>query len=135
MKPIIRPGTLCLFYGEPGSKKTFSLVDLAVRVATGMNWLGMEVKKGPVLFIDEEMGPKRIGSRIGNSLRANTAGADVPIIYTSMAGINLGDKVHVSELERVIISGKVILVIIDAFVDVTLGADENSVKEIMPISR
>jgi hypothetical protein len=47
--------TIGFFAGLPESGKTWALMDLAIEVATGGNWLGLfPVKKSKVLFIDQE---------------------------------------------------------------------------------
>jgi DNA-binding HxlR family transcriptional regulator len=130
---IIQPASLSVFFGDPGSKKTFSLIDLGTHVASGKDWLGMKVSKENVLYIDEDMGEYGLHSRIGNNLRANNYDGETPINWKSMAGLDLGNGGHLNQLERSIIEKPFSLVIIDAFADVIPGKDENAVKDINPI--
>ena len=40
VETLISAGTVSLVYGDPGAKKTYSMLDLAVCVAMGIPWLG-----------------------------------------------------------------------------------------------
>lgn len=53
--------TFSMLVGDPGSKKTFLAIDLAVCVALGKPWLGHPVEQAPALFIDEQTGPINYG--------------------------------------------------------------------------
>ncbi|MBX3002500.1 MAG: AAA family ATPase [Anaerolineales bacterium] len=52
-----RPG-LFMLIGDPGSRKSFTAVDLAVCVAAGKPWLTRATQPGPVLFVDEQGWPE-----------------------------------------------------------------------------
>jgi len=133
VEKIIQPASLSVFFGDPGCKKTFSLIDLGTHVASGKDWLGMKVSQGNVLYIDEDMGENELHSRIGNNLRANNCDGETPLRWKSMGGLDLGDEDHLIQLENIIRANKFSLVIIDAFADVIPGKDENAVKDINPI--
>lgn len=51
---LIETDGLGLIFGDPGSAKSFMAVDLALCVASGADFHGKGVKKGPVLFIAGE---------------------------------------------------------------------------------
>jgi hypothetical protein len=124
---------VCIWFGEPGSKKTWILLDQAVTVAMGEEWLGFQSYRTKVLFVDEESGEERFLRRLGDAMRAHNAPADLPIRYTSLAGFNLTDPSGAAKLERVIAAVQPGLVIIDAFADLMLGGDENLVRDTQPI--
>ena len=44
IEQLITEGSVNVFYGEPGSKKTYTLFSLAVCVALGRPWLGFSVE-------------------------------------------------------------------------------------------
>lgn len=54
VRGLLERETLALFFGDPGSGKSFCAVDLAACVATGTDWHGHRVTRGPVLFIAGE---------------------------------------------------------------------------------
>lgn len=130
---LISAGSVNIFYGEAGSKKTWSLLDMAVCVARGDNWLNFKTKVSNVLIVDEESGRRRMMSRMGDVLRGHNADNSTPIHSVSYARFDLGKPSDVGELTYLITSNKMQLVIIDALADVMLGKDENSVKDVQPI--
>ena len=44
-------GQLSEWFGDPKSGKTFALLDLALRVALGLEWYGKQVERGCVIYI------------------------------------------------------------------------------------
>ena len=98
VEPLFSAGSLVVPAGDPGSKKTYSLLDLDVCVATGKPWLRFQTKQCPVLIIDEESGERRLNRRLGDILRAHSAGPDTPLQYVTLAHFDLrkeGDVVSV----------------------------------------
>ncbi|MCO6450411.1 MAG: AAA family ATPase [Caldilineales bacterium] len=130
---LITPGSVSAVVGAPGSKKTYSLLDMAVCVAMGKPWLHLETKQGAVLIIDEESGAARLGRRLGGILSAHFANEETPIAYTCLAGLNLRQALEVEALQRLIFETRAALVIIDALADIMPGADENAVKDVQPL--
>jgi hypothetical protein len=95
---LFSAGSVNMFFGEGGSKKTWSLVYLAVCVAQGRPFLNFNTRQGPVLLIDEESGPRRMLSRLGDVLRGQAAGVDTPVHCVSLAAFNLGLPNDIGEL-------------------------------------
>lgn len=121
-----------LVYGQPGAKKTYAMLDLAVCTATGQDWLGFPVRQGPVLLVDEESGPRRLLRRMGEVVRGHLADAALPLFATALEGFNFwlpNPGTGRKELEDAICQTQARLVIIDALADVMLGGDENTVKD------
>ena len=54
---ILHKGSKLAFGGSSKSFKTWSLLDLAISVATGLNWLGRPTAQGRVLFVNFEIQP------------------------------------------------------------------------------
>src|SRR3990170_1404334 len=77
--------SVSMLVGDPGAKKTFLAIDLAVCVAIGKPWLGRQVRQGPVLFIDEQTGLHALKARFNAALQAHGAGPETPLHFTSMA--------------------------------------------------
>ncbi|MBI4759885.1 MAG: AAA family ATPase [Chloroflexota bacterium] len=130
---LISTGSVSVFYGEGGSKKTWALLDMAVCVARGENWLNFKTKAGGVLIIDEESGSRRILRRLGDVLRGHNADNETPVYCVSLASFDFGEAGDVLELHNLINALRVQLVIIDALADVMPGRDENSVKDVQPV--
>ncbi len=123
--PAVGVGVL---FGDPGSKKTWSGLHLAVSVAMGAPWLGRPVKQGPVLLVDEESGDGRLRRRLAQVVRGLNAPADLPLAYVTSAGFKPAKSEDLAELDSLLASVQPVLVIVDAFRDVLHG-DENSSED------
>ncbi|MCL5998307.1 MAG: AAA family ATPase [Chloroflexi bacterium] len=132
---LLQPQSLAMLVGQYGIGKTFATVDLGVCVAMGIPWLDRATRQCPVLLVDEESGNRRLADRLGMSLRGHGAGEDVPIHGISFAGVDLGKPERIDFLERLITDFQAGLVIMDAFIDLIPGADENSAQEMTPALR
>lgn len=121
-----------LLYGDPGCKKTWSALHLAVSVAMGAGWLGRPVKQGPVLILDEESGDHRMRRRLGQVMRGLHAPADIPLAYVPLAGFKPADPGDLAEIDGIMASVQPVLVVVDALADVLVG-NENSVEDTMPL--
>jgi hypothetical protein len=128
---IIREGGFICFYGDSGSKKTYSLYSMAVCVASGKPWLGFTTTSKPVLIVDEESGERRLLDRLEECLRGELAGPDTPVLWNTMSSFRPGDPLDCIELERVINETGAGMVIIDAFAEIMDG-NENDKKDTQP---
>ncbi|HEY5234104.1 MAG TPA: AAA family ATPase [Verrucomicrobiae bacterium] len=61
---ILHTGSKLAFGGSSKSFKTWSLLDLAISVATGADWLGRRTAQGKVLFVNFEIQPHAWQRRI-----------------------------------------------------------------------
>lgn len=119
--------------GEPGSKKTWALLDLVVCVASSEPWLSFSGPRTPVLWVDEESGEGRLLRRLGDAMRGHNAPADIPLHYVSLLGLNLTTEGGAQDLAELLEEVKPGLLVIDALSDIMLGGDENLVKDTQPI--
>jgi hypothetical protein len=129
---LITAGAVCVFYGEPGTKKTYCMVSLAACVARGQPWLEFITNQATVLFIDEESGETRLSRRLGETLRGEGCGPETPVYYVSLAGFRLDDENDPVLLQALIEEVGAKLVIFDALADI-MGGDENSKEDTQPI--
>jgi len=129
---LITPGSVTVFYGEPGSKKTYSMLSMAVCVAAGKDWLQFKTRPGNVLIVDEESGEKRLRMRLGAALLGELVGPETPVNFVSLAGFKMDDKNDPVLLEALIAETGAKLVIIDALADIMDG-DENLKKDVQPV--
>lgn len=51
VRGLLPERALAVIYGEPGSGKTFLVLDLALAVARGVPWLGLRARQGGVLYV------------------------------------------------------------------------------------
>jgi hypothetical protein len=123
IKPIISRGSVNVFFGEPGSKKTYSMLSMAVCVAKGQSGLEMPTRRCKVLIIDEESGENRLSIRLAATLRGEEANEETPLEFISLAGFlldNPKDQVLVENEIKVSGAG---LVIFDALADLMTGEE------------
>lgn len=123
--------SLILFYGEPGSGKTFAALDMASSIAIGQDWNGRKVKRGVVIYIAGE-GVAGLGKRIRAIAAQNPNIYNAPI-FTIPSAVDLvdqGDEIILRASELAGIHGDVVLVIVDTL-SRTLGAgrEENSNRD------
>jgi predicted ATP-dependent serine protease len=129
---LLSSSSTSVFAGDSGVGKTYAMLDLGVAVAAGQDWLGFSVVQGPVLFIDEENGERRLKRRLAEVMRGHNAPADLPFFCISFAGIDLRNQESVDQLAKAVELTRARLVILDSMMDFTPGADENSVKDMQP---
>jgi len=67
---ILHKGSKLAFGGSSKSYKTWSLLDLAISVATGTDWLGRATAQGKVLFVNFEIQPHAWQGRISKVAKA-----------------------------------------------------------------
>jgi hypothetical protein len=132
---VISPSSLNLLVGEGGTKKTYSMLDLSVCLAMGKPWLGYETRQTPVLWVDEESGPDRMNQRLAQALRAHQAEPDIPLEYLSVCQFNLRQPDDLNLFFRHAFEMEAGLVVVDALADVMPGADENLVRDVVPVFR
>jgi hypothetical protein len=134
IKGLLSIKQLSCFYGEAGSKKSYSLMTLALAVATGATWLDFETQQARVLFIDEDAGEDGTRERVAECMRGMLIDDAPQFAYMSMAGLQLDQDADAAKLETIIRDGLYSLVILDAFGDLMSG-DENSKEDTAPIMR
>jgi len=124
--------SLNLLVGDPGSKKTYLALDLAVCVALGQPWLGRPVSASPVLVVDDDTGFP-FWARLKAVLRAHQAPPRTPLNFMSLPGFDLRSAEDAAELAEFALSIRAGLIVIDALADVMRGGDENSVLSVQPV--
>jgi RecA-family ATPase len=129
---LITNSSLNIFYGEAGSKKTYTALTMAVAIANGLEWLGFTTKKSPVLIIDEESGEKRLSRRLSEVMKGYNCKSTGQLYFISLAGFKLDKKEDVRIIEAEIVKTNSKLVIFDALADIMDG-DENAKKDVQPI--
>lgn len=132
VEKLVSRGSVSIFFGDPGAKKTYSLLSMAVCVAVSKPWAGKDVKQCKILFVDEEVGERWLSLRLAEVLRGASAEEDIPFEYISFAGFKLDNPNDVKLLETLIIERGIGLVIFDALADVMTG-DENSKQDVQPV--
>lgn len=86
---MIEQGSVTALAGEPGSGKTFLLLDLALHVAAGRDWFGRKVTRGVVLYIAAEAA-ESVQRRAALVWRVKFENANLPMVIMTEPAL-LGD--------------------------------------------
>lgn len=123
-------GTVAGLSGDGGTFKTYTMLDLAVCISTGKDWIGRKVKKSPVLIIDEESGHNRLLFRLQQTMKGHgLTPKDKPEIYFySKNGFNADNAEHLNILKGALLATKAGLVVMDSLAAITPDNDENNSK-------
>lgn len=131
---LFAESTVNLIVGEPGSKKTYAMLDMLVCVAAGDKWLNYATHKCTVLIVDEESGERRLKRRLGGTMRGHSVAKNQTKIFcTSLSGLHLLEEKEQDSLEQLAKDTGAKLILIDALVDTLIGGDENSSADMQTV--
>jgi 5S rRNA maturation endonuclease (ribonuclease M5) len=135
VEPIFSKGDRVLVYKEPGSFKSWTLLDLALALATGRSWLGTFSVPIPrrVLYVDEEMNRATLRRRIKRLVEGANISADHPELprILSRTGVRFGKDGAARLLDTVHRDGfDPDVVIFESFRRVFAGREENSAQDV-----
>lgn len=125
---LVPDASITIFSGYSRSFKTYTLLEIALSVASGKPLFGQFATQNTgVLIIDEENGERLLQKR----LKQLGAVADLPVYFTPQQGFTLSD----AAIDNVILSCQtydIRLVIIDSLIRVH-GSDENSARDMAKV--
>jgi hypothetical protein len=126
---VIDQGTCALLYGHRGTYKSFIALDWALSVATGRPWQGRPTEQRRVLYVAAEgaFGFKGRTDAWEIGWRRQVSDDEFLILPKP---VNLTDPGEVAELGALIAWGGYGLVVLDTMARCTVGAEENSAKDI-----
>lgn len=126
---VVDQGTCTLLYGHRGTYKSFIALDWALSVATGRPWQGRPTVRRRVLYVAAEgaFGFKGRTDAWESGWQRQVSDDDFLILP---APVNLTSPGEVAELGALIDWGGYGLVVLDTMARCTVGADENSAKDI-----
>lgn len=128
--------TLMLLFGDPGSAKTFMSLDMALCIATGIDYHGRPTKQGPVVFIAGE-GQNGLARRLAAwSIRYGKDLADAPLYLSKMAAA-VTDKEIMDEVSGAIaeLETPPALIVLDTLARNFGPGDENSTQDMTAFVR
>jgi DNA-binding HxlR family transcriptional regulator len=127
VEPLLSRGGVMGLAGDPGTAKTWLILELARSVATGRPFLDkFPTQQGPVLIIDEENGEARLHRRLARIMGQTID--DCPIHIASMCGVNLSHDRWIDSLNGKVVEIKPILILFDSLIRVHRGG-ENSAED------
>lgn len=127
---LISDSGLSILYGDPGSGKSFIMIDMAMRLALGWDWHGARTKRVGVLYIAGE-GVRGLGNRIkGWRLKHGAGGQDMPFALLPVAAqlLDAGERmklVRTIDAAKIKLGFDIGLIVIDTVSRAIAGQDEN----------
>jgi len=127
---LILEGSLGVMVGEPGSFKTFCMLDLALSIASGQpSWLGRKLtRQGAVVYVAAE-GQGRFKYRKNVWKQAHGITTPLPF-YTLTRAVDLRDQDLMAAFLKSIEAWAPVAVMFDTLSRCIPGAEENSAKEL-----
>jgi hypothetical protein len=130
IEDLLAERSLAGLYGLGGSYKSFLALDMAIAVATGSEFLGHRLNRGPVVYVSGE------GSPDARMLAALTKYPDPNTLMAFQEGLNLDDADDCAELQAAIDdavakvwSRPPALIVVDTLARATPGMEENSARD------
>jgi predicted transcriptional regulator len=117
--------TLAWLGGKPGHAKSFVAVELACCVSTGTAWHGHDVVQGPVLYLIAE-GAAGIAQRVDAWELAHGRAGNVMFLPVP---VQMMESIDAAAFAQLLGDLQPSLVILDTQARVTVGADENSSRD------
>lgn len=125
-----------LLGGPPKAFKTWVAAELALAVATGTPAFGRFAanEPGPVLFFGAEDPPPDLRTRFDGIARARRIDlAQAPLLLLDIAQLRLDDAGHLDRLQRTVALHTPRLLVLDPFVRLVTGLDENSARDVSTV--
>jgi hypothetical protein len=119
---------LTVFSGAPGAMKTWLILEMAVNIASGQQFLGeFRTEQSNILFIDEENGENLVAKR----LKMLTENRELPIYFSFLENFRLGES-SIQQVIRYSQKRDISLVVFDSLVRIHTK-DENSAIEMAQV--
>jgi hypothetical protein len=125
-----------LLGGPPKAFKTWVAAELALAVAAGKPAFGRFAvpDPGPVLFFGAEDSPADLRTRFDGIARwRDVRLPDVPLFLLDTAQLRLDDARHLDRLRRTLEKHRPRLLVLDPFVRLVAGLDENSARDVSAV--
>jgi len=128
---ILHKGSKLVFGGSSKSFKTWCLLDLAISVATGAEWLGRATAQGKVLFVNFEIQSHQWQSRISKVARAKGVEVEHGIITLwNLRGYAADFKTLMPKIIERACQENFALIILDPIYKLYGNTDENSASNV-----
>lgn len=130
---LLTAGSMSVIYGPSNCGKTFFVLDLALHVAWGKAWRGLEVDKGAIVYLSLE-GAQGIQNRI-TAFRQHHGCADLPFVAMPRPVDLLASDADVAAVVQLVeyvaaeTGQPVRMVIVDTLSRAMAGGNENSPED------
>lgn len=135
LKGVFGKDQIIVFWGAPGSGKTFVTMELACTIGSGLPWHGRRTRKGIVLYVAAESARPYLENRFSAIKREHPELADARVLVVPLAL----DLLHEEggDIDRVIDTarrlsdeeGDVVMIVIDTLAVTFGGGNENAPED------
>jgi hypothetical protein len=128
---ILHKGSKLAFGGSSKSFKTWCLLDLAISVATGADWIGRQTAQGKVLFLNFEIQPHAWQRRIAAVARAKEVELKTgQIILWNLRGHAADFRQIIPRIIQRCRTENFALIVLDPIYKLYGGTDENAAGDV-----
>lgn len=134
---LLEEATISLIFGVSGTGKTFTALDIALSIAHGLRWQGLQTQTGPVWFVNTE-GPRGLKKRLMAWYKEHPQLTPSPNFHIIPWSLDLRENIAdlLTTLEQHAKAGESPkLIVLDNFSMCVPGADQNSQAEISAVLR
>lgn len=134
IREYIEENAFAVLYGPPGKGKSFFALDVSCCIATGTNFHGHAVKKGPVFYIAGE-GHNGIARRLAAWAKLNNVSLAGAPLFVSDGPTDLASATNAARVAEAVqqladVTGETpVLIVIDTLAR-NFGGDENSATDV-----
>lgn len=127
---LLPSASVVVLAGTPGVGKSMTALSWAGAVATGRDWYGHKVRRGPVVYVLGE-GWSAFGRRVDawESVHGSV-GDDLSFIDGAAHGVDLANPASLAALIQQLVTDPPVLVFLDTFAMLSGVNDENSNSEV-----
>ena len=130
IKGVLHQGGKAAVCGSSKSKKSWTLLDMALAVSTGSKWLNFETTQAPVCFVNFELPVFAIHHRLTAIARARGITVTNALSLWNLRGHSAPYNVIIPQIIEQIKGKKFGLIILDPSYKLLGDADENSARDI-----
>lgn len=124
---LLHKGCKMIVGGSSKSKKTWTLIDLAVSVAAGVSFWNWQTHQGRVLYVNFEILPGFIKQRVTAVLNSKGLSTnDIQLDLWNLRGHAADAGAVIPKLVQAIRENSYVVVIVDPIYKLSAGQDENS---------
>lgn len=128
---LLHKGSKLIIGGTSKGRKTFSLMDLAISVATGTPWWGFPTIKGKVCYINFEIQRPFFARRFQDICRAKAVKVEKGMFHCwTLRGYVEGIEKMAAEITKILLQEDYVLIIFDPIYKALGDRDENKAGDV-----
>ena len=130
IRDVLTVGSQAVLFGPTGSGKSFVALDMALSIATGQCWQGLDVRQGPVAYVVAE-GGQSVSKRVDAWIQHQGL-APIDEMFFVLEPVQLKNPAHIQALVGQISlrNKQPVLLVFDTLARCFVDGEENSAKDV-----